>query len=120
MPPNTLRASLRSHIGLPCPYCGGPMLQPTRDHIRPVHFGCSLTDGNKAIVCSPCNHDKGHYTLKEWIRILTRAGDPERPSWRRLEPLGKLHKLRQTGGCNRLSRRGRSGYARAALSHGRK
>jgi hypothetical protein len=26
--------------------------------------------------CEPCNHDKGHWTLKEWIRILTRDGDP--------------------------------------------
>jgi hypothetical protein len=55
------------------------MQNPTRDHIRPVHFGGSLTDANKAIVCEPCDRDKGHGTLKEWIRILQRDGDSREP-----------------------------------------
>jgi 5-methylcytosine-specific restriction endonuclease McrA len=75
----SLRALLRAHIGLPCPYCTQPMQSPTRDHIRPVHFGGSLTDQNKVIVCEPCNRDKGPWTLKEWIRILQRDGDPREP-----------------------------------------
>jgi 5-methylcytosine-specific restriction endonuclease McrA len=75
----TLRALLRAHIGLPCPYCTQPMQSPTRDHIRPVIYGGSLTDGNKAIVCEPCNHHKGSRTLKEWARCLRRDSDPHAP-----------------------------------------
>ena len=52
------------------------MHKPTRAHIRPVIYGGSLTEQNKAIVCEPCNHEKGHFTLREWTRILTRDGDP--------------------------------------------
>jgi 5-methylcytosine-specific restriction endonuclease McrA len=74
--PVNLPALLLAHIGKPCPYCTQPMQQPTRDHIRPVDFGGSLTERNKALVCEPCNHDKGHWTLKERIRIMTRDGDP--------------------------------------------
>lgn len=79
MSPQNLRALLRSHVGLPCPYCGRPMQNPTRDHIRPVRYGGSLTDANKAIVCDPCNHDKGHLTLKDWLRKLRRENDPREP-----------------------------------------
>jgi 5-methylcytosine-specific restriction endonuclease McrA len=57
-------------------YCGRPMQSPTRDHIRPVIYGGSLTDQNKVIVCEPCNHDKGHHTLTDWARHLRRDGDP--------------------------------------------
>ena len=39
-------------------------------------LGGSLTEQNKAIVCEPCNHEKGHFTLREWTRILTRDADP--------------------------------------------
>jgi len=74
--PTNLRALLRAHIGLPCPYCTKPMLKPTRDHIRPVRYGGSLTDQNKVIVCEPCNHDRGHHTLTDWARHLRRDGDP--------------------------------------------
>jgi 5-methylcytosine-specific restriction endonuclease McrA len=52
------------------------MLKPTRDHIRPVRYGGSLTDQNKVIVCEPCNHDRGHHTLTDWARHLRRDGDP--------------------------------------------
>jgi 5-methylcytosine-specific restriction endonuclease McrA len=76
---NNLRALLRAHVGLPCPYCGRPMEHPTRSHIRPVRLGGSLTDRNKVIVCEPCNHDKGHHTLTDWARHLRRDGDPRAP-----------------------------------------
>ena len=75
-----LRALLRAHIGLPCPYCGRLMENPIRTHIRSVRFGGSLTDENKVIVCAPCDNDKGYLTLKDWLRKLRRENDPREPT----------------------------------------
>jgi 5-methylcytosine-specific restriction endonuclease McrA len=74
-----LRALLRAHIGLPCPYCGRPMQSPTRDHIRPVIYGGSLTDENKVVVCAPCRDDKGRLTIKAWLARLRKGNDPRLP-----------------------------------------
>jgi 5-methylcytosine-specific restriction endonuclease McrA len=74
-----LRALLRAHVGLPCPYCGRPMENPIRTHIRSVRYGGSLTDDNKVIVCTPCDNDKGHLTLKDWLRKLHRENDSREP-----------------------------------------
>jgi 5-methylcytosine-specific restriction endonuclease McrA len=74
-----LRALLRAHIGLPCPYCGKPMETPIRTHIRSVRFGGSLTDANKVIICTPCADDKGYLTIKDWLRKLRRENDPREP-----------------------------------------
>jgi 5-methylcytosine-specific restriction endonuclease McrA len=76
---NNLRELLRSHIGLPCPYCGKPMERPTQSHIRSVRFGGSLTDANKVVVCRSCHDDKGYLTLKDWLRKLRRENDPREP-----------------------------------------
>jgi 5-methylcytosine-specific restriction endonuclease McrA len=65
-------------IGLPCPYCGQAMQiprPPSRDHIKPRSKGYSL-DGNRALVCQRCNHDKGSRTLGQWLTRLMRDGDP--------------------------------------------
>jgi 5-methylcytosine-specific restriction endonuclease McrA len=74
-----LRELLRAHVGLPCPYCGNPMEQPIRSHIRSVRFGGSLTDDNKVVVCRSCHDDKGYLTLKDWLRKLRRENDPREP-----------------------------------------
>jgi 5-methylcytosine-specific restriction endonuclease McrA len=76
---NNLRALLRAHIGLPCPYCGRPMEQPTRGHIMPVRYGSSLTDDNKVVICTPCREHKGNLPLKDWLRKLRRENDPREP-----------------------------------------
>ncbi len=69
------RAALVAAIGQPCPYCGEPMAAPTRDHIWPRKRGGTLNGRNKAIVCDPCNTDKGHRSMASWIIRLQRAGD---------------------------------------------
>ena len=76
---NNLRELLRAHIGLPCAYCGKPMEHPTRDHIRPVRFGGSLTDDNKVVVCRSCHDDKDYLPLKDWLRRLRGENDPREP-----------------------------------------
>ncbi len=48
---------------------------PTRDHIRPRSKGFTL-DANRAIVCQPCNEDKGSRSLQSFLFRLQRAGDP--------------------------------------------
>ncbi|MPZ33033.1 MAG: hypothetical protein GEV13_18920 [Rhodospirillales bacterium] len=74
------RAVLVAAFGSPCPYCGEPMVGPdrwpTRDHIKPRRFGCTLDDAsNRAVVCEPCNNDKGSLTLRRFRNRLRRVGD---------------------------------------------
>jgi 5-methylcytosine-specific restriction endonuclease McrA len=78
-----VRQILANAIGLPCPYCGHPMQHPeegrrypTRDHIRPRSKGFTLEDSaNRAIVCQPCNGDKGSRSLASFLFRLRRAND---------------------------------------------
>jgi 5-methylcytosine-specific restriction endonuclease McrA len=69
------RAALMAAIGQPCPYCGEPMAAPTRDHIWPRKRGGTLNGRNTAIVCDPCNSDKGARSLESWLYALDKAGD---------------------------------------------
>jgi 5-methylcytosine-specific restriction endonuclease McrA len=73
------RAELLAVIGSPCPYCGqtmqNPDRPPSRDHIKPRSKGYSL-DGNVALVCCRCNHDKSSLSLGQWLTRLVRSGDP--------------------------------------------
>jgi 5-methylcytosine-specific restriction endonuclease McrA len=73
-----LRANLVAVIGSPCPYCGQTMQipdrPPSRDHIKPRSKGHRL-DGNRALVCRRCNHDKGSLSLGQWLTRLSRVGD---------------------------------------------
>jgi hypothetical protein len=68
------RAELVAAIGKPCAYCGEPMAAPTRDHIHPRSKGGTLAQG-KALVCDPCNGDKGSLMLEAWLHRLCKAGD---------------------------------------------
>ena len=71
------RAELVAAIGKPCVYCGEPMAVPTRDHIRPRSKGFTLANpANRAIVCEPCNRDKGSPSLASFAFRLRQAGDP--------------------------------------------
>ena len=74
------RAILIAATGQPCPYCGEPMTgerAPSRDHIRPRSKGFTLADpANRAIVCQPCNTDKGSRSLASFLYRLRLAGDP--------------------------------------------
>jgi 5-methylcytosine-specific restriction endonuclease McrA len=50
---------------------------PSRDHIRPRSKGFTLADpANRAIVCQPCNTDKGSRSLASFLFRLRRAVDP--------------------------------------------
>ena len=68
-------AELVAAVGKPCAYCSEPMDAPTRDHIRPRSKGGTLAPGNRALVCDPCNQDKGSRTLGSWLFRLQKAGD---------------------------------------------
>jgi hypothetical protein len=70
------RAELVAAIGKPCAYCGDPMAEPTRDHIRPRSKGGTLAPHNKALACQRCNTDKGSRSLASWLQRLEKAGDP--------------------------------------------
>jgi hypothetical protein len=52
-----------------------PERPPSRDHIKPRSKGYQL-DGNRALVCLPCNTDKGSLSLGQWLTRLSRTGDP--------------------------------------------
>ena len=72
---------LSEYNGRPCPYCGDQMLigsakRPSRDHKLPRSRGGTLTNGNRLIVCAPCNNDKDDMTLEEFARYLSRRCDP--------------------------------------------
>lgn len=69
------RAELVAAIGQPCPYCRDPMAAPTRDHILPRCRGGTLDGQNKALVCDPCNQDKGGRSLASWLYRLRKACD---------------------------------------------
>lgn len=67
--------------GQPCPYCCKTLMVgsrrfPTRDHILPRSRGGKLDDGNRLIVCAPCNNDKAAMTLEEFATWLTHRRDP--------------------------------------------
>lgn len=72
------RAALVAALGSPCPYCGEPLnltdRPPTRDHVEPRCRGHTLED-NCAIVCMPCNVDKGDASIGDFLAGLCRAGD---------------------------------------------
>lgn len=54
-----------------------PDRAPSREHIVPRSRGGSRgSRRNRAIVCEPCNADKGAMTLPEWCAALEAAGDP--------------------------------------------
>ena len=63
--------SLDHHIGKPCRYCWRPMAlpdrPPTRDHVWPRSNGGTLNNGNKLIVCKPCNVEKGARSLLDFL-----------------------------------------------------
>jgi HNH endonuclease len=40
-----------------------PERPPSRDHIKPRSKGHTLDEGNRALVCCRCNHDKGSLSL---------------------------------------------------------
>jgi len=48
---------------------------PSRDHIRPRSKGGTLVPGNRAIVCTPCNIEKGSRSIWSFLARLTAAGD---------------------------------------------
>jgi hypothetical protein len=50
-----------------------PDRPPSRDHIKPRSKG--TLEGNRALACFPCNHDKGSLSLGQWLTRLSRAGD---------------------------------------------
>jgi 5-methylcytosine-specific restriction endonuclease McrA len=53
---------------------------PSREHIRPRSKGFTLADPlNRAIVCQPCNEDKGSRSLASFLFRLRRAADPRAP-----------------------------------------
>lgn len=67
--------------GKPCPYCGMTMEpntrhMPSRDHKKPRVHGGTLAGDNKLVVGKSCNGDKGARTLEQWLRWLTKKGDP--------------------------------------------
>lgn len=70
------RADLVAAIGLPCSYCGEPMVAPTRDHVRPRSKGGGTLAQGKALACDRCNTDRGSRTLGSWLYRLRTAGDP--------------------------------------------
>ena len=76
------RAVLVAAIGKACPFCAFPMAGPdrwpTRDHIKPRSKGYRLAAGNQAIVCAPCNADKGSLSLQRFANRLRRDGEPSR------------------------------------------
>jgi 5-methylcytosine-specific restriction endonuclease McrA len=71
---------LENKIGCNCPYCGVQMgrtsYQPSRDHMVPRSRGGILNRTNKAIVCQPCNWDKGDLTIHEFYIELVKRRDP--------------------------------------------
>jgi 5-methylcytosine-specific restriction endonuclease McrA len=77
---SVIRPILLAAIGAQCPYCGHPMTgnrAPSRDRIRPRSKGWTLADpANRAIVCQPCNEDKGSRSLGSFLFRLRRAADP--------------------------------------------
>ena len=82
---------LAEHHGTPCPYCGLTMLigtyrQPTKDHVRPKRAGGYLNNGNKLIVCKPCNGDKKDMMLSEFLAWLESKNDPRADFVRRINP----------------------------------
>ena len=81
-PVSEARAALIAAEGRPCPYCGAAMRDvrpPTRDHILARSRGGGDGAVNIAIVCSPCNNDKGDKTLDEFAAALSLGGDPRAP-----------------------------------------
>jgi 5-methylcytosine-specific restriction endonuclease McrA len=66
---------LQNWKGEPCPYCGLPMHQPSRDHLRPRSKGFVLSRTNRVIVCAPCNTHKGDRMIEEFCELLRKRGD---------------------------------------------
>lgn len=79
---------LAKYHGTECPYCGQTMMlgtarPPTRDHKIPRYrrreFVSLAPQSNIAIVCSPCNNNKGSKTLVEFAAWLVHRKDPRAP-----------------------------------------
>jgi 5-methylcytosine-specific restriction endonuclease McrA len=49
---------------------------PSRDHIHARSRGGLATEGNRLIVCVPCNWDKGAWSLAAFAAALEAEGDP--------------------------------------------
>jgi hypothetical protein len=80
-PARYIGTELALYDGKPCPFCGHTMKMgspraPSRDHLKPRSRGGTFANGNKLIVCRPCNHNKGDRTLKEWAERLVALEDP--------------------------------------------
>jgi 5-methylcytosine-specific restriction endonuclease McrA len=45
-----------------------PNRPPSRDHIKSRSKGHTLDEGNRALVCCRCNHDKGSRSLGSGLR----------------------------------------------------
>lgn len=51
-----------------CPYCGNEVEELEADHIYPVSSGGLSIAENMVNVCKPCNRNKGHLTLRQFIK----------------------------------------------------
>jgi hypothetical protein len=74
------RALLVTSIGTPCPLLrrgdADPRSTAQPDHIHPRSRGGTLAVDNRAVVCFPCNRDKGSLSLGRFLYQLCRNGDP--------------------------------------------
>lgn len=93
-PANFCRFSVFLAYAFRCQYCGDQFSTTdlTFEHVIPVSKGGGTDWDNVVPACSPCNHRKGHKTLKEAKMRLLR--DPYRPT------RGQLEHLAATTGVN--------------------
>lgn len=61
-----------------CYYCGEPTPpdQLTMDHKTPIIRGGRSTKNNLVPCCKPCNNEKKHMVLSEWIALREKEGRP--------------------------------------------
>ena len=61
-----------------CYYCGGafPAAELTMDHKTPLVRGGRSTRANLVPCCKPCNNEKKHMLLGEWIQQRAAEGEP--------------------------------------------
>lgn len=51
-----------------CAYCGEYMSNPTKDHVRPLHGGGTLTRDNVIPCCKKCNSSKKDNEMLSWYQ----------------------------------------------------
>lgn len=51
-----------------CCYCGDPLTEPTKDHIKPLHDGGELTWSNVVPCCRSCNSSKKDNEMLSWYQ----------------------------------------------------